>query len=517
MKKSFMFNTVQLKGPKRNSFDLTHGVTMSGKAGDLMPCLAMEVVPGDKVDLSCETLTRVAPMLAPVYGRMKVFCHYWFVPNRVVWPEEGANAGWVNFIANNPTGGIPTITIDGTETADQQRLLDYLGIPPFVPGGDPQTVNALPMAGFQMIYNEWYRDQNLIAEVDYKLVDGSNAVNKTTLITPRRRAYSHDYFTSCLPTAQKGADAAIPIGDITLDPDWALGATDPNFKDAAGNIVTGDILQDVNVQIHPPVGPFTAPVAYDPEGSLVVTSTTINDLRTAFRLQEWLERLMRAGSRYAEVILAHFGVKSKDARLQRPEYITGMAAPVVISEVLNTTGDTGAVDPLPQGNMSGKGVAVGDGHLGSFFVEEHGYIIGIVSVMPIQSYMQGIPRTFLRRTPTDYYWPSFAHLGEQEVTKAELYAYDSASPELFGYQARYAEYRYMPDRVAGDFRTSLRQWTLTREFAAAPELNEEFIEVEPEDIEHIFAVQDGTDTFWIHHVNQIRALRPMPVFGTPML
>ena len=244
-----------------------------------------------------------------------------------------------------------------------------------------------------------------------------------------------------------------------------------------------------------------------------VPPTSINELRRAFRLQEWLERNARGGTRYIEQILAHFGVKSSDARLQRPEYITGVKTPVVISEVLNTTGIDGE---LPQGNMAGHGVAVTTGKFGSYFCEEHGWIMGIMSVMPKTAYQQGIPKMFQKFDNLDYYWPSFANIGEQEVKQSEIFAFTANDNNTFGYVPRYAEYKYMPSRVAGEFRTSLDYWHLGRKFDTQPTLNQTFIECDPSATKRIFAVEEGADTLYCHVLNKIQAIRPMPKFGTPM-
>lgn len=506
-----LFNSVKLTKPKKNTFDLTHDVKMSGKMGLLMPNCIAEAVPGDKFDLSCDIFLRFAPLIAPVMHRIDVTCHYFFVPNRLVWEN------WEAFIVNEPTGGLPFILMDGTESADEKRLADYLGVPPNNILGTAQAVNAIPFAAYQMVYNEYYRDQNLIPEVPFQLTDGNNAVNKANLLTLRKRAWEHDYFTAALPFAQKGAAVDIPLGQVELDPNYT---GIPGFTGNGG--VPGPIYGTIENQPGTGIGSVggaTNQGAYDPADSLVVGATTINDLRRAFKLQEWLERNARGGTRYIENILAHFGVYSSDKRLQRPEYITGTKSPVVISEVLNTTGSfDGATDTSPaQGNMSGHGVSVGSGYNGSYYVEEHGYIIGIMSVMPKPAYQQGIPKNYLKTEPTDFYWPSFANIGEQEVLNAEIYAYTNTPFETFGYIPRYAEYKYIPNRVAGDFRTTLNYWHLGRIFASAPTLSQEFIECDYEDVNRIFAVNTNEDTLYIQVLNKIKAVRPMPVFGTPMI
>ena len=379
-----------------------------------------------------------------------------------------------------------------------------MGVPPNPGTTYRPRINALPFAAYQAIYNEYYRDQNLVSEVDYKLVDGANGFN-ADLIVMRQRAWEHDYYTAALPFAQKGAAVDIPLGSVESAP-VKLGIG-PGGTTAEVDIdITGIGIAGVNI-----------PRSTDSGNLLVegqnVEPTSINDLRRAFRLQEWLEKNARGGTRYIENILTHFGVRSSDKRLQRPEYITGVKSPVIISEVLNTTGADGG---LPQGNMAGHGISVSSGNYGSYNVEEHGYIIGIMSVMPKTAYQQGIPKTYLKNDPLDYFWPSFANIGEQPVQVQELYAYTANAENTFGYTPRYAEYKYNPSRVAGDFRTTLDFWHLGRIFATEPTLSQEFIECTPEDVERIFAVQDDTDNLYCHVYNKIKAVRPMPKFGTPM-
>lgn len=516
MAKPNLLNAIKLTRPKQSVFDLSHDVKLSCNMGELIPVMCMECLPTDKIQCSQEALVRLQPMVAPMMHRCDVSFHTFFVPFRLLWPKFDK---WITNQKEDATDllpAFPTVTLGigaGVHNVVEKSLSDYLGLPLAIPAATPEVVSAMPWAAYQFIWNEYYRDQNQQDPIEFELLDGDNTANAATvgLFDLRKRAWEHDYFTAAAPQAQAGAAVDLPLGSVQLDPNSV--GTAPLIRNASDHSLSaGGSLDTLNSsELGEDIFPIDVPKAFDPNDTLIVEPTTINDMRTAFRLQEWLEKSMRGGRRLFENILIFFGLRSPDARLQRPEYIYGSKTPIQISEVLNTTGTENA----PQGSMAGHGVAVVQPKNGEYHVPEWGYVITIMSVLPKTAYQQGIHKMWLKtKDPMQIYWPQFDHLGEQDVELRELYAYVNNSGDTFGYIPRYAEYKFMNSRVAGDFRTSLDFWHMGRIFSAPPVLDAAFIESDP--THRIFAVTDPEESKLLMHIyNRVRAIRPMSKFSTP--
>lgn len=456
--------------------------------GQLIPVLVQETVPGDYFNIESESMIRLAPMLAPIMHQVDAYIHYFFVPNRILWDN------WEDFITGNDELSAPTYNYNVATTVPGS-LWDYLGAPTHMGETGNIRLNTLPVRAYKSIYNNYYRDQNLIPEFDLEQ-DGFAFIFK--------RAWEKDYFTSALPWAQKGEEVSIPItsDEVRYGAQSSVIDTSDNQDEPNADLWTDSNGRMVNQNNDRPVRVENI--------DSIEAQITINELREATALQRWLEKNARAGSRYIESILAHFGVISDDARLQRPEYLGGGRSPVVVSEVVNTTGFTDD-EPyaLPQGNLAGHGLNVGRTNKATCYTKEHGWIMGIMSVVPKPAYQQGIPRHLLRTLKEDYYWPEFANLGEQEVLNKELfYDQDGHDDDVFGYQERYAEYRHAQDTVHGYFRTNLNFWHMGRIFETRPHLNGNFITCEPTD--RIFAVTGPTHHMWAQVYNKVYAKRPMP-------
>lgn len=498
---SNVFQSTPVRRSVANFFDLSHDVKFTGTMGKLIPTLIQEVLPGDSFKINSENLIRFAPMVSPVMHSIKCFTHYFFIPNRIVW-----NA-WEDFISPDLSKETPPAWPhrSASFTFAKGSLGDYLGLPTGTP---VSNFGLLAFAAYQCVYNEYYRDQNLIPEVNYKLSSGVNSVNITELMTLRTRSWMHDYFTSALPFQQKGPAVRMPMdfNDVHVyinNPDNNLATVSTN----QGNAYARHVLTDAE----------PSPVLLSREmyanTSGMTGNTTITDLRLAMRLQEWFELAARGGSRYVEQLKVFWDVNSSDKRMNRPEFLGGTRVPVVISEVLQTSSSDGAT---PQGTMAGHAISGTYGNTIRYRSEEHGFIIGIMSVMPNTAYQQGMHRHWSRDSWEDYAWPQFAHLSEQPILNKELYynEADNKNNDTFGFIPRYSEYRYSPSRVAGEFRDTLSFWHLGRQFSNRPLLNKDFVECNPSN--RIFAVTTG-DNLWCHTYHKIRVKRKLPKYGVPTL
>ena len=552
-----LFTRVKTPKPPVNKFDLSHDKMLTAQMGKLYPVLCQEMVPGDRFRVQSDMMCRTVPLVSPAFGSLKAYVHYFFVPNRLLWDQ------WEDFITGGETGEdrpVPpyvsyadlirdTSTRSGvTDNVGLNALWDYFGLPIGKDQGssniNPTPISLLPFKAYRLIYNEYYRDQNVdpelpvnVSESGRQLLSSTGLFSFDTHYTIYRRRWLKDYFTSALPTPQRGPDVMLPIqgqANVQLDPDWQATAagsrTTPTVRDldyqASGEELTQPGMLYGSASGGQTRYSFGADkpdglahhLVYDPNGSLSAdlasaTAVTINDLRRAIALQKFYEISARAGSRYKEMIMGHFHVTPSDARLDRPEYLGGGVSTINITEIPQTSA-TG--DESPQGNLAGKGFGIGRSNRSSFFAEEHGWLIGILSIVPDAIYFQGVNKMWNRLNQEDYYWPAFAHLGEQPILKSELLCdvTENSFGKLFGYAPRYAEYKYSPSTIHGEFRTSLANWTFARRLTAA-NLNSDFLSVP--DINNPYAVQDDSDKYliWISH--RIDALRSMPYYGTPSI
>lgn len=451
----------------RSKFNLSHYHLLTGEVGQLLPIGCVEALPGDTIQHNSSVLARVSPLAAPVMHPVTARVHHFFVPNRVLWPES-ENGGWEQFITGGPDGmnaeSPPTLETTGEE-AD---LLDYLGLP----RTSGIAVNALPVRAFNMIFNEYYRDQDLVEERE--LDD----------LTIPRIAWEKDYFTSARPWSQKGPDVTIPIGATA--PVRSNGLT-PTANAGPDNnrsisITTNSTNPSGALNFSTRNGTSNDLMTWGDETGLEADLAqaiggNINDVRRAFAIQRYQEARARYGSRYTEY-LRYLGVTPRDARLQRPEYLGGGRSQLNFSEVLQTAPETNAGGPSTEfgvGDLYGHGIAALRSNKYRRFIEEHGYIISLLSVRPKSMYNNGIHRTWLRRHKEDYFQKELQHIGQQEVFNNEVYADPDDGDQTFGYQDRYHEYREQPSRISGEFRDILNYWHMGRDFESAPVLNGSFV------------------------------------------
>lgn len=519
---------------KRSKFSLSHYRLFSGRMGYMMPVGITECLPGDTFQQATSVFLRCSPLVTPVMHPVHVTVHHWFIPTRLLWDK------WEDFI----TGGLdgmdasimPTIKAPAQGGFAIGSLADYMAVPSGIPNLE---VCALPFRAYALLYNECYRDQDLEEELPISLESGEDTTTNTAL---QRCDWARDYFTTARPWPQKGPAVSVPVnltaaGEPTITGTVTANGA-PTFRaSGSGGTVTSN-LKTLNsagsyVGIGGAVGVdksgdtgdragFNAPLSWaDPalkvnlqfqSGNPELGSVDINQLREAFALQRFEEHRALYGSRYVEY-LRYLGVKSSDARLQRPEYLGGSRQTIQFSEVLQTA--PGGEDPV--GALKGHGIGAMRTNRYRRFFEEHGYVLTIMMVRPISVYMQGLSRMWNRRVKEDYYQRELQHIGQQEVLTKELYAGNAEGPTgddvVFGYQNRYDEYRWHESYVSGEFRTILNSWHMARDFANEPTLNADFINAVP--TTRIFAAQEN-DTLYCMANHSIQARRLMSKYGNPI-
>lgn len=547
-----IFSNVKSDKPKRSTFNLSHDVKLTCDFGKLVPFLCEEVVPSDTWQLQSNVLLRFSPLIAPVMHDINVYTHYFYVPFRLLWDE------YEDFITGGKDGNAAPVFprlgvlhktgVGETQWQDTKglwkrgSLADYLNYPTSDSNDGSAGsfyASALPLRAYQMIYNEYYRDENLEEEIPFS--KGSGIINITSseyqeLLTLRERAWAKDYFTSALPWLQRGPQQMVPVSSM-----GRLDSTDIAYKNLDGSSGAASVVDPYSKKRSDLKVSGNLSLAGVPEGSqegtvlgldnsqnlkladdgvtIEGTSFTINDLRRSNRIQRWLEASARGGNRYIESLLSFFGVRSDDLSLQRPQFLGGGKTPVQISDVLQTSETTAN---SPQGQYSGIGYSFGNNNGFRKSFKERGLIIGIMSIMPRPGYTEGCPRSYRKFDKYEFYWPQFAELGEQEIYNYELALRTADVDGTFGYAPRYAEYKYIPSRVHGDFKNmqGLGFWHLNRHYNQQPVLSKEFVHCRDaaNDLNRIFAVEDNeSNHIYAQISNNVTARRPMPYLPDPEL
>lgn len=492
---------------KRYKHSLSHYKLATFDMGELIPVGCYEVLPGDTIQQRSSALLRVSPLLAPVMHPVIVRMHHWFVPYRLVWD------GWEEFITGGPdgeggdSGEFPYIGADSVTGFDEGSLADYLGIPPGVPSIE---VSALPFRAYQLIWNEFYRDQDLQTPVVVSKASGEDTTG-VTLTGHKLCSWEKDYFTAARPWPQKGPDVTLPLG--TTAPVSLADDGKPLFDlggGAEGQIETTSIGANT-MRFNQNAGAAGFEIIWkNPKLQVSLedaTAVDINTVRRAFAIQRYQEARAQYGSRYTEY-LRYLGVRSSDARLQRPEYLGGGKQTIAFSEVLQSSPDvdTGTSEDVGVGELKGHGISAMRSRRYRRFFEEHGVVLTLMSVRPRTMYQDGLPRMWSRRTKEDFWQKELERIGQQEVYSREVFAEadGAGGSDVFGYQDRYAEYRHIQSQVSGEFRSILDFWHLGRQFTAAPSLNGDFVRCIPS--KRVNAVQTN-DVLWVMVNNSIQARR----------